>query len=258
MNRKPVALGIASFLAAASLAAPAAAAPDVSVSVMPGFVSQYVFRGERLGGPSFQPSLEIDAGNLMLGLWGNVPLADKVPGQSDPEIDSYVSYTLTVNDSFDVSPGFTWYNFPNANPGNGFYRSKLEPNLAFNCMVGGFRLTPKVYYDLALKGPTYEFSVAVAVPLKDFGTELDWNATVGTFIRRDAATGADPVVKNWGDYYLIGVSLPFALTKESKLTVGFAYTKGTGNFFKQGSAPKVQNSAAVGRGVVTISYGYTF
>jgi hypothetical protein len=65
-------------------------------------------------------------------------------------------------------------------------------------------------------------------------------------------------VKNWGDYYLLGVSLPFAITKESKLIVGFAYTKGGGNFFKAGSTPKVENTAAIGRGVVTLGYAYTF
>ena len=70
--------------------------------------------------------------------------------------------------------------------------------------------------------------------------------------------GADPAVKNWGNYYLVGVALPFAITKESKLTVGFAYTKGSGNFLKAGSTPKVVNTAAVGRGVVTLSYAYTF
>ena len=111
---------------------------------------------------------------------------------------------------------------------------------------------------MVLKGPAYEFNVAAAIPLINLGTELDWIATAGTFKLDDFAKGADPAVKNWGDYYLFGVSLPIAITKDSKLSLGFAYTKGGGNFLKAGSTPKVENTAAVGRGVVTISYFYTF
>ena len=45
-------------------------------------------------------------------MWSNLPIADKVPGQSDPEIDPYGSYTFTLSDSLKLQPGFTWYNYP--------------------------------------------------------------------------------------------------------------------------------------------------
>jgi hypothetical protein len=48
------------------------------------------------------------------------------------------------------------------------------------------------------------------------------------------------------------------VTKESKLTVGWAYTEGRDNFLKQGPSPKAANPAAVGRGVFTVSYAWTF
>ena len=48
----------------------------------------------------------------------------------------------------------------------------------------------------------------------------------------------------------LGVASPFQITKESKLTLGFAYTEGTSAYTKQGSAAKAVNSFAVGRGVV--------
>ena len=244
-------------LGLASLTVPVRA-DGTSVALTPAFVNQYMFRGARLDGPSFEPTIEVDSGSLALGVWANFPMKDKVPGQSDPEIDPYGSYSLTVSDAVSIAPGFTWYNYPNADPNNGFFKSTFEPNIALNYTIAGVRLTPKFYYDLVLKGPTYEFSLAYAVPLKEIGSELDWTATAGTFILRDAAKNADPRVKNWGNYYLIGVSMPFALTKESKLTIGLAYTKGSDNFIKQGSAPRVENTAAVGRGVVTLSYSYTF
>jgi len=257
MNRTPVTRCLAGLLACAALAA-RAAADGPAVTVSPEFTSQYMFRGQRLGGPAFQPGIQCDAGNLTLGLWGSFPLADRVPGQSDPEIDPYASYTLAFTDSFNVAPGFTWYTFPNADPGRGFHRSRFEPNLAANYTIRGFRFTPKFSYDLARRGPTYEFSAAFAVPLQDLGTELDWNATVGTFIYRDAVNGAEPRVKNWGDYYLVGVTAPFAFSQASRVVLGAAYARGTANYLKAGAAPKVSNPAAVGRVVVTLGYTYTF
>jgi uncharacterized protein (TIGR02001 family) len=244
-------------LAALSLALPARA-DGSSVVTTASVVNQYMFRGVRLGGTSFQPSVEFDSGNFAAGVWVNTPLANKVPGQSDPEVDPYASYTMTVSDAISVAPGFTWYNYPRADTNNGFFKSTFEPNLAVNVTVAGVKFTPKYYYDMVLKGPTYEITAAYAIPLKDAGTELDWTATAGTFIIRDAAKGAIPGVKNWGDYYLIGVSAPFTINKASKLVVGIAYTKGTGNYFKQGNSPKGVNTSAVGRGVATISYVYTF
>src|SRR5688572_22281557 len=64
-------------------------APSVSVTAIASVASNYMFRGQRLQGPSFQPTVEMAAGNLTLGVWGNFPLEDKVPGSSDPEIDPY-------------------------------------------------------------------------------------------------------------------------------------------------------------------------
>lgn len=217
-----------------------------------------MFRGVRLGGASFQPSVEFDSGSLAIGVWSNFPISAKVPGQSDPEIDPYGSYTFAINDSFSVVPGFTWYNYPDADKTVGFYKSTFEPSVAVNYTIGGFKLTPKIYYDVVLKGATYELTGAFAVPLKDAGTELDFTGTVGTYKWDEALEDTSPSVKNWGDYWLVGVSAPFAVTTSSKFVVGFAYTKGSNNYYKQASFPKTANAGAVGRGVVTISYAITF
>ena len=71
--------------------APAPAAPSSSWTVTPAFVSQYMFRGTRLGGPGFQPAVEFDSGPVVAGVWTNFPVADTVVGQSDPEFDLYGS-----------------------------------------------------------------------------------------------------------------------------------------------------------------------
>ncbi|MDB6093121.1 MAG: hypothetical protein JWM32_683 [Verrucomicrobia bacterium] len=235
------------------------AAPSSSVTFTPAVVSQYMFRGVRLGGLSLEPAIEYDSGPLALGLWANVPLADKVAGQSDPEIDPYGSYTFTlIADQLTLQPGFTVYTYPNAYKANGFYSLTFEPNLALNYTIAGVKLTPKIYYDVVVKQVTYEFTAAYAMPLKGVGTELDFTGTIGTFKATDAIVDASPCYKNWGNYWLVGVGMPFQLTKASKLTLGVAYTKGSDNFIKQGTSAKTENTAAVGRGVVTVSYAWTF
>ena len=239
--------------------APGAETPAVwTVSVTPAVVTQYMYRGVRDGGCSFQPTVEADCGNLGVGVWANQPLADKVPGVSDPEIDPYVYYTLNLSDAVSLQPELYVYTYVRAPLDRGAYHATVEPNLALNYTWHAVKFTPKLYYDLVLQGPTCELNAAAAVALPGLGTELDFNATAGSFHLGNVVNDAIPKVKNWGDYWLLGVSVPVTLSKAAKLNVGFAYTQGSGNYYKQGSAPKWVNPAAVGRGVVSLSCAFTF
>ena len=238
--------------------AAAAAAPASTVTLTPTFVSQYMLRGVRLGGPSLQPTLEYASGPLAVGLWASTPLSAKVPGQSDPEIDPYASYTFDVTKDFSIQPGTILYTYPRAEKRNGFYKTTVEPSLAVNYTVEGVKFTPKLYRDVVLEQTLLEVSVAYSVPLKDIGSELSFLGTYGTFKATDALAETNPPVRNTGDYWLAGVTLPFQINKESKLSLGWAYTRGSENFLKQGSAPKVENAAAAGRGVLSVAYAITF
>ncbi|HKB58176.1 MAG TPA: hypothetical protein VKC51_11365, partial [Lacunisphaera sp.] len=82
-------LGLGALTASAQTPAPAPAAAPTTGSwvITPAVASQYMFRGTRLGGPSFEPTIEYDYGSLAVGVWGNIPIKDKVDGQSDPEFD---------------------------------------------------------------------------------------------------------------------------------------------------------------------------
>lgn len=251
-------VGAPGLFAQATVPAPAAA-PSVAVTATASVVSQYMFRGLRLGSAAFQPSVEVAAGDLTAGAWFNVPFdGDKVPDSSDPEIDLYGSYTFKLSDAATLVPGFTSYHYPKAPKSLGFYKWTFEPSLALNYTVAGLKLTPKLYYDVTLEGPTLELTAFYAVPLKDIGSELDFTATVGTYKWKEFANDSTPSVKAWGDYWLVGVAMPFQLSSASKLTIGFAYTEGTQAYTKAGSFPKSVNGAAVGRGVVTLSYSHSF
>ena len=251
--------------APAAAAAPAAPAPpSLSWTLTPDYVSTYMFRGQRLGGNSFEPSLSAAYGNWSFEVWANDPLSnkDKVPGQSDPEIDPQGSYTFTINDSLNIQPGFTWYTYVRAPLDQGYYRETFEPNIALNYTVSGVTLTPKFYYDVVLHTATYEFDAAYAVPLKSLGSELDFSGSVGTYKGTDVTnTGSipNPVdTSAWGNYWQMGASMPFTLTSSIKLVAGWAYTEGTSAYTKTGSLPKTVNPEAVGRGVATGSFVWTF
>jgi len=237
---------------------PAAPAPSYSLTLTPALVSNYMFRGQRLSGFSAQPSVEFDQGDLGIGVWTNFPIRDDVPDTSDPEIDLYGFYNIKVNDAISVAPGFTTYWYPNATTNNGFYRTTFEPNFALNYTVEGLKLTPKVYYDFLLKGPTWEITGAYAIPMKDVGSELDLTAQFGTYKYTDVARNGSPSTKQWGDYWYVNAAMPFQISKQGKLTIAFGYAEGRNAFFKTGNTPKVSNSLAQGKSIFSVSYAWTF
>jgi uncharacterized protein (TIGR02001 family) len=250
--------GAALAVAQTAVPAPAPASPSVSVTATASLVSNYMFRGMRLNGPGFQPSVEVAAGSLTAGVWSNFPIDDKVPGSSDPEVDLYGSYTFALSDNASIAPGFTAYLFPKADEALGFYKSTFEPNIAFNYTVQGLKLTPKFYYDTVLEGATYELTAFYALPLKDLGSELDFTATIGTYKLKEFANNSVPATKAWGDYWLVGVAMPFQLAANQKLTVGVAYTEGRDAFTKTGNLGRSVNAGAIGRAVVSLSYAFSF
>lgn len=227
-------------------------------TLSPTLVSQYLFRGVRLAGASFQPSLEYTKGRAVLGLWTSTTLRDHQGGDSDPELDLYGAYTFSAGENLEFVPGFYLYTYPDAQRSNGLYSATLEPSLAAIFSAWGVQFTPKLYYDLMLKGPTAEITAAMAWPLTKLGTELDFVATVGTFRSTDVAAATDPKVKNWGDYWLVGVSVPVQVGLHSKLIAGFTYSEGHSNYYKQGSLPREPNGSAGRHGAVSLSYSVSF
>jgi len=252
---KPVTLILLAILTGSSLSGADEAG---SWTFTPSFASQYMFRGARLGGPSLQPSLEYSRNALTAGLWSSIPLKDHVADGSESEVDFYASYTVELPHGLSLVPGVNLYTYPGATKSDGYYPLTIEPSLELNCTIGPVQLSPKLYYDFMLKGPTAELTAAFAVPLPALGTELDFTATIGTFKLTDYAPDTDPAIKNWGDYWLLGVTVPYQFSPSSSLAVGWAYTAGSNNYLKQGNDGKEANPDALGRGVFTISYSRTF
>jgi uncharacterized protein (TIGR02001 family) len=224
-------------------------------TISPAITSHYLFRGVELAGASFQPWIDYSIGPMSVGVWSSFALRDRVEGDSDPEIDLYGFYTFSSRSgAFSLVPGFYLYTYPDAERTNGLYSTTFEPSLAAIFSLAGVQLTPKVYYDVMLKGATYEITAALAFPLKSLGTEVDLSATAGTFKWNAATADASPAVKNWGDYWTVGLAVPVQVTLSSKFTVALTYSEGRNNFYKQGSLPREINAGAHGKTAVTLTY----
>lgn len=235
-----------------------AATPDFSEGVWtaaPALTSHYLFRGVELADTCFQPWIDYTAGPLSLGLWTSTASRDRVSGDSDPELDLYGSYAFQVADgALSLVPGFYLYTFPDAKKARGVYPATFEPSMAAVFTVRGVQFTPKIYYDVMLRGATYEVTAAIAVPLKSLGTELDFSAVAGTYKWNDFTADAVPAVKNWGDYWSLGVAIPVQFSGRSKVTIGFMYSEGRHNYYKKGILPKTVNDAAGAHTALTLTY----
>ena len=224
-------------------------------TISPAFTSHYVFRGVELADACFQPWIDYTRGPLSLGVWSSAALEDRVSGDSDPEVDLYGSYSFAnASKSVTFVPGFYLYTYPDAKRSNGLYSVTFEPSFAVVFTAAGVQFTPKIYYDVMLKGATYELTAAFALPLKSLGTELDFAATAGTFKTTDTAADVTPAVKNWGDYWTIGVAAPVQVSMRSKVTLAVTYSEGRNNFFKEGTLPRVANEGAHAQTSVTLTY----
>jgi hypothetical protein len=155
------------------------------------FMSRYVWRGLSLDKvPSIQPTLEVAAGNLTVGLWGNLPTAggDHKPFQ---EVDLYGYYAIPIGD-MSASVGFTDY-MVRSYGGDGFElgtfgdagQHLLELNLKLN---GSERLPLVVQFNKNLNNKSADANksahTAISYPFSVAGFDL--KATVGAALTKGA------------------------------------------------------------------------
>jgi uncharacterized protein (TIGR02001 family) len=100
-----------------------------SFSVGSDIYSNYVWRGSRLGGPAFQPTVKFTAGGFTAGVWGSFD------SQGYAEVDPYVSYSFP----FGLSLGVTDYYYPGAGSFFNDSTNAFELNVGFT--KGGFSLS---------------------------------------------------------------------------------------------------------------------
>jgi hypothetical protein len=239
-------------IGAVSAAAQTPPTPSAVCTVTATFVSQDLFRGYYLGGPSIEPTIDFSNGAYDFGYWSNSTVSNRVEGPMSTEVEVYGSYLFeTVKGRLSVEPGFTLYALPWGHGFYGRYKASIEPYIGANLTLGGVMLSPRLYDDLVLKIVTWEFNATYAVPGKAAHTELDLELTYGANISSIRGPGVPDSPRIWATYWLFGVTAPFQFGKRGTLSLGFNYT---------GSIPGEPGAFAIGghpvlsRGLVTVSY----
>ncbi|HRP05556.1 MAG TPA: TorF family putative porin [Opitutaceae bacterium] len=180
-----------------------------SVTVDFPYASKYVFRGLGKTKDTIQPSVEITSNNLYAGVWMNQPFSKK----SENEIDFYAGYGIPLDDIWKLDVGGTFYYYPEADRSVAVKHS-LEGYIGITGTVAGFTPGVYAYYDVDLKEVIFQGSVGYSIPLKDYGTSLDFTATLG----HDSPEVGDDYL-----YWGVGVNLPFKLTQKATLVLGAQY-----------------------------------
>jgi len=236
------------------LAARAADGPVAGLSL----VSDYVFRGQHLGGASAQPSLEGKFGDWDVGLWASLPLEKPTGVASDPELNPWASRSIALGRGVTLVPGVTAYLFPESDSGRGGYRFSIEPNVALYASWQGVLLAPRLSLDPRRKGVTAELGAALALPLTALGTELDFSATLGVYRERDAIRGGPGETRAGGRYGQLGVSVPYQLNYQTRIQLGLSYSFSDGLYLQPPGGPRSGHPLAANRAVASLGLQRSF
>lgn len=190
----------------------------ISVSVVLGVESEYVFRGQREGGASLQPGVELGAplgeGNGYAGVWSNQEL-DGGPGD---EIDFYAGFVFPLNPIVAFSTGTTYYWIMDKDEGGRV--DSLEP---FVGLFADLPLQPALsgYFDMEQEQLLAEISLGGEVPLQD-PFSIGWSAAAGA-AHAQKMGGKEGVSE---DFWFFGMSAEFvwAVADRTRLSLHLDYS----------------------------------
>ena len=186
------------------------------------YASEYVFRGVEVAGNSFQPSIEVSAGDAYVGLWTNNPVTD---GESN-EIDIYGGYKYKFNDALSFEAVGTYYWYPEASGGD--TKDSWEVGLGATYVYQGISSSLYYYYDFILEADTIQASVGYSVPLEAIGSSVDFSVFAGTVDGRDWEPDAGRRTMETYNYYGFDISVPYKLNDKAAVTTGLHYAANDG------------------------------
>lgn len=226
--------------------------PSISTTLTPSYVSNYMFRGQLIDASSFQPELDFGIGNLDFGLWSDTSTNSLF---KQTELDLYSSFNYNVNDKLSINPGFTLYHY--IGDSSDQYSTTFEPSITLNYTVRKVKFAPEVFYDTVLHAATLQLSSTYVAPIKLISSELDFTGTIGKYkINNDTNT---PVkTEESGNYWSLGVAIPFKINDKLNLTVGYSFNKGVDGYIREGNKKQIANEDSVGRDVISTSLAYSF
>jgi uncharacterized protein (TIGR02001 family) len=178
------------------------AAPSVSTDLS--YTSKYVFRGVEVSTGAFQPSVNVEAGNFYLGVWGSAP----VEKGYELEFDYTLGYNLSVSEKWSVDLGATVYHYPQLD--NAGKKYSTEGYIGLNGELLGFTSETYAFYDRDLKTFTAQQTLGRSFELTS-KLSLDLSASVGR-VRFDDGS--------FYTYYGAGANLPYQLSEKTTVTLG--------------------------------------
>jgi uncharacterized protein (TIGR02001 family) len=206
---KKTALALAALVAGVSAQAQDSAPAEgsaLSVTVDVTYVSDYIFRGAKLGDASLQPSIEAAYGDFYAGVWHTSEISSSTTNST--ETDLYAGYGFAVSDVVSLDAGVTRYTYEG---GSGDDSTEVFIGAAFDVL-----LSPSLYYyyDFDYEVSTVEASIGYSFPIDQIGASLDLSAKYG-WVSPDA--GEDR------NYAVLGAAVPYSLSETATLTVGVDY-----------------------------------
>jgi uncharacterized protein (TIGR02001 family) len=213
---KKIALLLAA-MAPASVLSAADPTPGYTVTTDFSYTSDYVFRGIKSAGNSFQPSVEVAVGDFNAGLWSNQPITKN----ENNEIDLYAGYRWNVNSRFSVEGAATYYWYPEARSSLGQTADTYEVSVGTSYDMAP--LTPSLFYyhDFTLKSDTLQASIGHKMPLGSVSAATFETSVFAGSVRMKDATpdAAGPAINESYSYYGIDVSIPYKLSANATFTV---------------------------------------
>lgn len=213
-------------MATAALAAAAEPKPAYTVTTDFTYSSDYVFRGLKTAGNSFQASVEAASGDFNAGLWTNQPITKN----ENDEIDLYAGYRWNVNSRFSVEGAGTYYWYPEARSSAG--ETKDSSELSLGASYDMAPLTPSLFYyhDFRLKSDTLQASIGHRMPLGSVSAAtFETSVFAGSVRFKDLMPDAPgAAIGESYTYYGVDLSIPYKLATNATFTVAGHYAKNEG------------------------------
>ncbi len=183
--------------------------PEISVTSDITFASEYVFRGIEFADNSFQPSVEVEMGDLYAGIWANLPTE-----AVDSEINYYAGYMVDIPDMpFSLDVGLTVYHYPRTSS-----RRTHEAYIGTSVEdfgVEGLGASLYYFYDFDIESQVLEGALSYGYPVLDTGLTAEGTLTGGTVWGR---TGVDAY-----NYYGVSIGLPYQISPNATFTPAIHY-----------------------------------
>ena len=238
---KKTAFTAAVIAAGVSAQAEEAAKSDLSVTVDVTYVSDYVFRGVKLGDASIQPSVEAAYGDFYAGAWHTSEISHN---DGATETDLYAGYGYKLNDTVKLDGGVTRYTYDG---GSGDDSTEVYIGASADVLLSPSLYT---YWDFDYDVFTAEASVGYSFPIDAIKASLDLSGKVGYVQADDAPAG----VPDDYTYFVVGAAIPFKLSETATLTIGVDYIYNDEDTISSFKASDTDHDIVVGKAGISIGF----